>query len=413
MKKTLHFLRSMRFGMVLLVMIVLCSLAGSFVTQGEKAPFYRMQYGAMGDVILALHLDNVFFSWYFILLGALLCLNLLFCSVLRLGNTRKIFRSMPEKAAEAELEPVALSRGELAAFLRKNHFKPLTSQNGRVFARGRLGHYGTFLVHLAMLLLLFAAAGAIYFSKTEDVSLRAGEQLTLHDGTRVTLDAFRTANEGGEVVYESDLSIRRPDGSAEQALLTVNHPLSIAGQKLFQMGYGIEGRLTITHEGVADTLPLANQDIGSFLTLDGKTGVIFQGLYPDYKEDESGISLVKSSKLGYPNPVYAITRLEDGQSKSGVAQPGITLRVGGVDYAFEKPVSISTFRIKTSPPGLFALLYFSFVLLIAGIWLAFFQIPAYVRAEEGGYALRSAKPVPELAQALAKLSAPQGDAPLP
>ena len=403
MKKTLKFLQSMRFGMILLVLILICSLVGSFVVQGEQAAYYRDRYGSLGDVLLALKLDNVFFSWYFLTLLLLLCLNLLFCSVLRLGKTGKSYRAMPEATASATAKPLDASRDELTAFLSANRFRRTKTASGEVYARNRAGHYGTFVVHLALLLLFISAAGAIYFSSTEDISLREGEQLTLHDGTVMTLDSFRSANEAGEVVYESDVSAAHPDGTVEQKTITVNFPANIAGQKIFQMGYGAEGRVTIDNQGAKDILSLTSQEVGSFLTLDGKTGLVFRGLYPDYVEDENGISLRTSSKLGFPNPVYAVTKLEDGHAENGVAVPGTTLVVGQVSYTFEKPMNISTLRLKSYPPGIFALLYLSFVLLIGGIWLAFFQVPAYVRAEDNGYVLRSAKPVPELEKAIEKI----------
>lgn len=405
MKKTLKFLQSMRFGMILLVLILLISLVGSFVTQGNEPAYYQGKYGNLGPVILALKLDNVFYSWYFLLLIFLLCVNLLFCSVLRLGKVSKAFRAMPEAVAAAQTKPHGASQEALLSLLKTNRFKEIKTSAGPVYGRCRLGHYGTFVVHLALLLLFVSAAGALYFSDMKDVSLRVGEHLSLHDGTQVTLDAFRSANEAGEVVYESDLNVHHPDGSQEHKLITVNHPATISGQKLFQMGYGIEGLLTIDNQGQKDSLPLTNEDIGSFITLDGKTGIAFQGLFPDYVETDSGISLIRSSKLGYPNPVYAVVRFENGQHENSVALPGTTVIVGNVSYTFEKPLNISTLRIKSYPPGIFALLYFSFILLTLGIWLAFFQVPVYIKAAEDGYAMRSTKPVPELEEALASLSA--------
>ncbi|MGI6696191.1 MAG: cytochrome c biogenesis protein ResB [Christensenellales bacterium] len=404
MKKTLKFLQSMRFGMLLLVLILLISLVGSFIPQGNESAYYQERYGELAKVLLVLKLDNVFFSWYFIALTFLLCVNLLFCSVLRLGKVSKAYRMMPESVSALALSPTEVSQETLLSFLKANRFKLLKTNSGKVYGRGRMGHYGTFVVHLALLLLLVSAAGAIYLSTMTDVSLRVGEQTTLDDGTVVELAAFRSANEAGEVVYESDLSVRYPDGGEEQKQVTVNYPASISGQKIFQMGYGIEGLLTIDHQGKKDSLALSNEDAGSFLTVDGKSGIVFQGLFPDYVETDSGVNLLRSSKLGYPNPVYAVVRIENGQHENSVALPGTTAMVGDVIYTFEKPVNISTLRLKSYPASLFSLLYFSFVLLIAGIWLAFFQIPVYIHVGEEGYAMRSAKPVPELEKALKALA---------
>ena len=44
LKKVLKFLRSMAFGMVLLVLILICSLAGSLIAQGNDPSWYVQTY---------------------------------------------------------------------------------------------------------------------------------------------------------------------------------------------------------------------------------------------------------------------------------------------------------------------------------------------------------------------------------
>ena len=64
MKKVFGFLRSMRFGMILLVLIaILCIAATAFRN------------------------DAIYRSWYFIALFAMLSINLMLCSVLRVFST--------------------------------------------------------------------------------------------------------------------------------------------------------------------------------------------------------------------------------------------------------------------------------------------------------------------------------------
>ena len=104
MKKVIAFLRSMKFGMLLLVLVIACSLAGSLIVQ-QRAPMeYVNRYGAdMAEVIMALGFDDVFSAPYFIVLMAALCLNLTLCSLVRLP---KVMRAGKALYAQAEKAPV-------------------------------------------------------------------------------------------------------------------------------------------------------------------------------------------------------------------------------------------------------------------------------------------------------------------
>ena len=52
MKKVLSFFRSMRFGMILLILVMGLSLAGSLVPQREQAMTYVNAYGAQTATVL-------------------------------------------------------------------------------------------------------------------------------------------------------------------------------------------------------------------------------------------------------------------------------------------------------------------------------------------------------------------------
>ncbi len=84
----------MKFAIILLVILAVTCSIGSFVTQGQTYSWYSARYSERtAALILALHLDDVFHSWYFILISSFLCLNLFLCNVIRLpgliGRTRK------------------------------------------------------------------------------------------------------------------------------------------------------------------------------------------------------------------------------------------------------------------------------------------------------------------------------------
>lgn len=94
MKNPLRFLQSMKFGMILLGLVLICSIIGSLIRQGNELTFYEQVYPSWSKILLLMQFHKIFSSWYFITLLALLCLNLISCSLIRL---RKI-ADMPQPA---------------------------------------------------------------------------------------------------------------------------------------------------------------------------------------------------------------------------------------------------------------------------------------------------------------------------
>ena len=128
-KKLLKFLRSMTFGMILLGLILLCSFPGSVIAQGNQPDWYVQTYPDWHGVILALGLDDVFGSWYFIVLLALLCLNLTLCSLVRVRNVAKASKNAASAAAARKtkvfLNPEGITQlRQLLAFRCADPFLP-------------------------------------------------------------------------------------------------------------------------------------------------------------------------------------------------------------------------------------------------------------------------------------------------
>ncbi|MPM33283.1 Cytochrome c biogenesis protein Ccs1 [bioreactor metagenome] len=393
MKKVLMFLRSMKFGMALLLMVAACSLAGSIIPQGCEPAYYLNTYKTLGSMMLTMKADRIFTSWYFIVLVVLLCVNLIFCSILRLGSTAKMYRTMPALVTKAELEETPASQEEIESYLKAKRFRQVKTENGMIWAKNRSGHYGSFIVHLALLLMLSCSAAVLSLSASEDVAVHVNETAALKDGTQIYLDSFRTADKDGTKNFVSQITVCDTAKTAMSGQVSVNHPLSAAGKKFYQYDYGTDGQLTVTYDEVSETLFLTKDDENRFFSVDGENGMVYYGLYPDYILDASGkAEPVKESPDGYPNPIYAVNLVGEGESGVGLVKPGTTLAAGGIYFAFGSAVDYSVIRVKTYPSGALALLYISFVLMLAGLWLCFFQVPIYVSVDSRGFAIRSMKP---------------------
>ena|GEM_PF-1092585 len=76
-------LTGFRFVSVLLFALALCAVLGTLVLQGKPPDLYRTRYGAVGDLIMLLRLDDVFHSIWFGGLIALFSASVLSSAVLR------------------------------------------------------------------------------------------------------------------------------------------------------------------------------------------------------------------------------------------------------------------------------------------------------------------------------------------
>lgn len=394
-RKILKFLRSMTFGMVLLSLILVCSFAGSLIAQGNSPEWYAQVYPGWQGPLLALGLDDVFGSWYFITLMALLCLNLILCSLIRIPRVIRASRAATKNAAAVQTKVALTGEGvvKLRTFLEQRRYRKTTFDKTDVYTKNHIGWYGSFLTHLAILLTLLFGAAALYLPTVKDQTCMPGHSITMDDGTSIAVDSFQIENELGKLDYASVINITLPDGSSSgDQRISVNHPLSFGSYKIYQQTYGTVGAVNVrnTATGGEDTFIL---DELCFLSLDGVNGVWFEALYPGYIRDENGnFTLITQTSGSYADPVYQVLLSSDGVHTPVLVFPGETLAVGGVEYTFEDPIEYPGLRIKKTPAIVNALLFAAFGLMVLGLWFCFFQTPAIVAVREDGYTVAGPKP---------------------
>jgi len=394
-KRLMKFLRSMTFGMILLGLILLCSFPGSVIAQGNTPDWYVQTYPDWHGVILKLGLDDVFGSWFFITLLALLCLNLTLCSLIRIRNVVKASKKAAASAAERKTKVFLTAEGtsQLRQLLEERHYKKEVFGETTVYSKNSIGWYGSFVTHLAILLTVLFGAAALYLPKVTDQTCFPGESLPMEDGTSIAVESFQIENGEGKLDYASVIEIRLPDGrTSGQQRISVNYPLSFGGYKVYQQTYGTAGAVTVrnTETGGEDRFLLNEM---CFLSLDSINGIWFEALYPGYIRDESGnFTLITQTSGSYEDPVYQVLLASEGVYTPVMVFPGETLSVGGVEFTFEDPVEYPGLRIKRTPEAVNVMLFSAFGLMILGLWFCFFQTPAIVAVREEGYTVAGPKP---------------------
>ena len=395
MKKLWRFLRSMRFGILLLLLIALCSVLGSVIPQGKEIAWYAQTYQQVHGWILLLGLNRVFQSWYFITLLVLLCLNLSLCSLLRIRRVVKEGKGEIEQAAAWPIQtPLTAEEAErVRTHLRASRSREESINGVSVWHKNRIGRYGSFITHLSILLVVIFGALALYLPRVTDRSCMPGESLTMEDGTEIYVDSFAIEDESGSLDYNSWIRVTLPDGR-ESGLkqIKVNYPLSFGNYKIYQQTYGTAGSITVNNlnTGGTDTFSLTDT---VFLSADGRDGVWYDALYPGYIESEDGsVTLITSTSGHYTDPVYHITLAAQGEYTPVLAFPGESLTVGNLRYDFNDPVEYPGLRIKYTPGAVNILLLLSFLLMIAGLYITFFLVPVLVKLDDTGCTVGGPKP---------------------
>lgn len=360
MKKIYQFLCSMRFGMILLLLIAALCIAAT-----------------------ALGMDSIYTSWYFIALFAMLGLNLLFCSVLRVFRLGKQKQALVQKAIHSE---AALCVPDEAKWLKDHHFKP----DGEVYSRNSFGFLGAFFTHFAMLLLMAAAACIFLLAETQDAVIFPEDPLSLPDGTALLLESFSLKAESGETQYRSSLSALLPSGEEVHGVAEVNHPVKFGRYKIYQQNYGYAAVIGVKTDDAPVEEPIW-LDEPAFLSLDGENGIYFTQIFGNVVEHGGEVMVSRSGEM--VNPAYEVRVIDGGKDETSIIYPGTAVHAGGVTYSFREPQAYPGLRIKTQPDWTLWLLYFSFALMLLGLYLCFFRIPEAAHVKKDGLTIVGRKDI--------------------
>ncbi|MCR5135623.1 MAG: cytochrome c biogenesis protein ResB [Oscillospiraceae bacterium] len=360
MKKVFGFLRSMRFGMILLTLIAILCIAAT----------------ALGN-------ETIYRSWYFIALFAMLSINLMFCSVLRAFSLKKQKKALAQRAIQAE---AVLPVKEASQWLETHHFRV----EGDVAFRNTSGFLGPFLTHFAMLLLILSAACIFLLAQTQDLILFPKENTELPDGTVLYLESFQLEDETGETDYCSSLSALLPDGTETGGETTVNHPLKVGRYKIYQQDYGYAAVIGLKTEKNAEE-ELIWLEEPAFLSLDGESGVYYSQIFSNVKEENGEVMVSRSGDM--INPAYEIQIVDGEGNRTSLVYPGTVIDVGGITFSFKDPGVYPGMRVKTQPEWTLWMLYLSFALMLLGLYLCFFMIPEAAHIKPDGLSIIGRKDI--------------------
>lgn len=314
MKKVWKFLGSMQFAMILLVVLILACAGGSFITQGLSYERYAQLYSERAaGLIVGLGLDDVFHSWWFLVITAFLCGNLLLCNLIRLPQLLKRYRQAadPLEALEGPVTVSVQGVEDPAALLEKLRMpKAATARDSQgrevlYSVRNRIGLWGAWVCHLGIFLLILGFALGQMTKEEYTVYGVPGQTRQIGDTDYyLEIKDFRVDyhDDGSVEQYTADVSVydesNPEDVLGMDASVSVNNPGSCFGFKLYQNSTGDAATLSVWKDGaLQQQTPLCVGE-GAYL-MGTPVSVLLQSYLPDYETYEDG-----SPRPGYAYIIY-------------------------------------------------------------------------------------------------------------
>lgn len=380
----------MQFAVILLVILMAACVAGSFISQGKSYDWYSRMYSERAAAaIIALGLNDVFHSAWFILIAAFLSLNLMMCNLIRLPALIRRWK----KSAEAESVLSEKSAAEAAVpelkdqYFHSLGFRDIKSGEAdgravRFSAKNRAGLFGAWICHLGVLLLILGF-GLGQSLKEEYVVYGVPGQSKMIGNTNyvLTIDDFRTdlREDGSVAQYEADVTVRNiSDGSSTSGTAGVNEPASAFGMKIYQNSTGWASAIHIRKNGTAlqDEVLCA----GDFTAVSDKPDLVIylNAFYPDYS-NTGGAPVSLSQELRNPAWLYSV--YYQGQILGmNALKTGEELTIDEYTVTFTDPQTYTLLQIKRDP--FIPLALAGGLITMLGIILALFVQPASMWAKE-------------------------------
>ncbi|QPK83480.1 cytochrome c biogenesis protein ResB [Corynebacterium qintianiae] len=345
LRKTWHWLTSMRTALVLLFLLALAAIPGALLPQRSVSTTLVNDFieanPTMGPIYDRLQLFNVFGSTWFIAIVTLLMVSLVGCIIPRTIDHWRAYRATPARAPKylhrmplhdqgVVDKPLAEVESDVARILRRWNTATYAPKDDRagVYSisaeKGYTRELMNLLFHIGLvgMILTFTAGRMVYyegqvivvtnsdsehavpveqpreFCNTSPSNFDVFRAGPLFDGTGLTpfcfvahnftADYLNTGQANGfasDISFTTDLAAEREDW--QDYTLRVNHPLRINGDRIYLQGHGFAPQVTVTWpdgESRTQMIQFRPTDLQNFLS----DGVLRfdppAGMYPDLAE---------------------------------------------------------------------------------------------------------------------------------
>lgn len=306
--KIWNFFSSVKIGVTLIVLVIIASAMGTILPQEMYIPpnadptqFYEKEYGYFGKLYYIVGFHNLYGSWWFVVLLALLGTSIIVASIDRVVPLHRALKNQRVTRHETFLKRqrvygttvIKNQDDEMtnAKQLLKNKRYNIREENGNVFAeKGRFSRWGPYVNHVGLIVVLIGAMLRFFpgMYVDETIWLREGETKVIkgteneyylknHEFIVETYD--KNSERFGEALnnpgtgaipktFQTDVTLYKQVGKAipgeEEELekvksdkIRVNHPLQFEDFAVYQVDYKLnefkEMNLKLEHKESKET----------------------------------------------------------------------------------------------------------------------------------------------------------------
>ena len=345
-RKLWQTLSAIKTGVILLIITVIVSAAGTVILQRPATEAEEMQRAYSPNMLRlldAMGLTDVFHAWWFVLLLTLVSLSIIAASIQRFPNSWRFF-SRPYKSPDESFRKALPVQAQIAVpdeetglaaaerVLRKAGLKPerIVKENSfSLFAeRNRVSELAVYIVHASLLLIFLGGIVDALYGWRGYMSLTRGEQSSRieQNGNKRTLPFAIRCDAAGQENYAdgtpkrwwSKLAVIEAGEVVQRKEIVVNDPLVYRGIRFYQSSYGRTGKLDklvltaapLAGSGDSKEIVLAQ---GKTAPLDADTTVRLAEFIPDYVVQDGQV-YARSNDLENPAVHLIVTSAKSGKS---------------------------------------------------------------------------------------------------
>jgi len=424
--KTWSFFSSVKVGIWLIVIALIASALGTIFPQEIYIPadavsrnpaiYYEDQFGLLGKIYYQLGFHELYSSWWYMIIIALIGISLVICSIDRVVPLYRALKIQRAKRHETFINRQRLyseteivsdeEKGKVIARLKKQRYK-VRIEDGHVLAeKGRFSRWGPYVNHIGLIIILLAAilrmTPLLYLD--DYVWVREGEQVVIpgtkgeyyienkefiletydenderfNDALKRVQGSIASNYQTNVIIYkQKEQSLVGSEPELEKVVedeIWMNNPLKFDGYTLYQAGYQQNEFMNMSFK-VHETNDKEKKALGEFtidLTSPESVYEFENGFrveigqyYPDYYLDDGE----PRSEAKHPrNPAFVFFVYPPNTDKPEVSFAGIgknidatgenQYKLGITDYEMRDVSGLSVRRDYTLPLfGLGALIF--------------------------------------------------------
>ena len=413
-KRIYKTLANLRTGVVLLILVVIASAVGTFVLQRPVTEPDKLQAAYSPQTLRLLDrltLTDVFHSWWFLTLLALVSLSIIFVSIERFPNAWR-FYARPYRRTDSHFRSANPYRVEIpirsadqGLNATERALKDLNWPVERIVENGETSLYAekhrfsvmaVYLIHASLLLIFLGGIIDGVFGFSGFMAIPQGEQrnvIELKNGTKKQLPFSVRCSSAGQENYAdgspkkwwSKLAVVQGGNEVQSKEIVVNDPLVYRGLRFYQASYWIDGKkvdsLRIAYSGLDSRIVPLELRFNHPVNLDADTTVTLVEFRSDAFVRDGQVFKKSDSVENLAFALDVVNRADNSSAKVWLfPAEGSVLGAEQVKFQFKNPTSakdidfspVTGLEVSYEPGQWFV--WVGCLLMGVGLFVAFYMV---------------------------------------